>query len=986
MFSRYLLLCATLCFLFFAAYAHAATTVPGTIGSDITFDPAGSPYIIGMDVTVKYGVTLSIAPGAVVEFTGPYTLKIIGALVARGNSTDPVVFRASVAGVRWKAISFDSNSIGATVDGNGNYVSGSILEYAHISGAGDGGSAAVVVSGAQNLMPPYAAPYFQNVTLEDNTGGGIRGQNLLNTIVVRDSVITGNNVDSMAACGGICLSGLTLAGSRVVIENNQITNNGTNANGGGIMVSGFDSVAISGNTVTSNHAAIAGGGIHIQGLIATKDINKVANNTLSRNSAVKEGGGLYFLDAHMSVLDNLFTENTSEMGGGLVFKPYSMPIKGETAYSVDIMRNIIFNNSASAMGGAMHFNHVPDTFSIEVTISENVIADNSVYGDVNHGGGIDIHKGQINFTHNIVAGNSATIEAGALRSSGTNTLPNIFSDNVFVANKAADIFRMYTPSTLQGNTIVRNFPETAVFELSDTSYTITGNNIVDNMVAQSVTKNISYNGTGTVDASNNWWGTVDEAAITNRINNPTQVSILPIANDWLTLNPLSPPNKFSALGNGSQIQMTWDANPEADVAGYIVHWSDNNDIFFENASDVGNVTTTNITLNSGGVQYYAVTAYDDLYSPGADNSATRINENQIAGHESWFSKVVAVSVIGADLSITSTDMPTIVGQNATFNFSLTARNKGPNGASGITITLTPVAGLSITSIPDNCQQVADSVEVTCTLATLLPGNVEGSVLNFSATTSADFTSATLSTHIAATEQDFNLDDNDAVFNYTLQPPDSDKDGVSDVDENNGPNGGDSNRDGIADSTQAKVVSLRNGDAYISVVYPDAFAGANLKTIVPVPEGLPEHVTALSAMLSFQITAASGSCGDVGVYLDKNSQINRFYIYETTGDGTTTQWRDYANDGSTGADVFQDAKDTRIVLHLCIPAAADGGTGEQTLTVSGMAVNDPGQPLVAEKKKKKDKWFGAFDPLMLVVVMMTLALVRMARAIVARREK
>jgi len=81
-----------------------------------------------------------------------------------------------------------------------------------------------------------------------------------------------------------------------------------------------------------------------------------------------------------------------------------------------------------------------------------------------------------------------------------------------------------------------------------------------------------------------------------------------------TDTPISPPTGLQATANGDGgITLTWNQNPESDLAGYFVHWGTKSGYPYEHTIDVGKVTSHTLS----GVPAYSlfnVTAYDSNYS------------------------------------------------------------------------------------------------------------------------------------------------------------------------------------------------------------------------------------------------------------------------------------------------------------------------------------------------------------------------------------
>ena len=133
-----------------------------------------------------------------------------------------------------------------------------------------------------------------------------------------------------------------------------------------------------------------------------------------------------------------------------------------------------------------------------------------------------------------------------------------------------------------------------------------------------------------------WWGTGDENNIAEKIfdywdnDNYGKVDFSGYLTKPSTMAPIAPPAQVTKSEVAGGVQLEWLPNLVVDTAGYKVYWGEPTGYSFANEIDVGEVTTfllEGVALD----EVIAVTAYDS----GADGT-----DDQIEGHESWFSEAV----------------------------------------------------------------------------------------------------------------------------------------------------------------------------------------------------------------------------------------------------------------------------------------------------------------------------------------------------------
>ncbi|GMV64243.1 MAG: hypothetical protein AMXMBFR75_00510 [Candidatus Hinthialibacteria bacterium] len=173
--------------------------------------------------------------------------------------------------------------------------------------------------------------------------------------------------------------------------------------------------------------------------------------------------------------------------------------------------------------------------------------------------------------------------------------------------------------------------------------------------------------------------------------------------------------------------------------------------------------------------------------------------------------------------------------------------------------------------------------------------------------------------------------------------DDDGDGISCAVEDQGPNGGDGNNDGIPDRNQPNVASLPNpinGQHLILVGDPTTmFSGVNGVDPATLP-GLPAVQNFPFGLIGFENQSnpsmkglLPGGSTTVEILLPSSDQPDSYYKYGRTADKPALHWYEFLYDGETGAELLPG----KVILHF-----KDGARGDNDLLMNGI-IQDPGGP-------------------------------------------
>ena len=308
-----------------------------------------------------------------------------------------------------------------------------------------------------------------------------------------------------------------------------------------------------------------------------------------------------------------------------------------------------------------------------------------------------------------------------------------------------------------------------------------------------------------------------------------------------------------------------------------------------------------------------------------------------SGNETFFiSDAAAIGVPSADVSISKTDSPDPVVSGATLTYTLTARNAGPNTATGVTVVdvLPGTVTLQSATTPDGTCSTSGRT-VTCALGSLTPGSEEAITIVVTTSTPGTITN---SATVTANESDANTGNNS----------DSETTRV------------------IAAAEPVANLSITKTDSADPVDVGDTFtytvvinnAGPDAATGVTLTDSVPQSFTIGT------VTASSGSCTTIGQTVSCDfGTIANGGAENVQIEVTATQPGTFTNTASTSANepdgdstdnstsetttVTPEQADLSITKTDSADPVATGATLTYTLTISnggpdaatGVVVND-----------------------------------------------
>ena len=409
-----------------------------------------NPYLVTGSIIIEQGASLTIQPGTRVEFAADKAITVNGELIAPGTESSPVIFTANSgnsAGI-WSFIHFAPDSVDAVYDGNGNYLSGSILQHAAIQYAGD------EINGYAALRVESAAPYLDHLTLQQNEYAGIQVWNdgrpkITNSLLIQNGfyglwisdlageiilihnsflnhvvngvyaslagngrlTLVGNSASQNST--GVEITGATL--TDVTLQDNMLTGN-TDI---GVSLSFLTNAFLQKNIVMNN----AGNGISLNYVNNTV----IQGNTLAANL---RGLNLYHTNAQIdaNVIDGNGAGPTSPLQGAGIYLSYSD--------SSILQNNLITNNTAASKGAGIAIE------ASSPTITYNRVLSNTVPGS-GRGGGIFIEANCNPLIHfNDLYANSAT-KGSDLYNNNAAARPDVNAENNYWGGSDATLIEQH---------------------------------------------------------------------------------------------------------------------------------------------------------------------------------------------------------------------------------------------------------------------------------------------------------------------------------------------------------------------------------------------------------------------------------------------------------------------------------------------------------------------------------------------------------------
>lgn len=378
----------------FAQFAIASTNVPAGNISGATWTMAGSPYLVGGNITIS---SLNIQPGVEVIMQGFFQIKVNGILRAVGTQAQPVTFKiqdttgwyndATPTG-GWRGIYFNEY----------NGVDSSLLSYCIIQDVKHG------VNGVQNdnaaLLIFYRGIKISHCEFHHNqskvgqsVGSTIVGSTKPGQLLELEFCNIHHNINRVAA-----FKFDNYMGGSTKIHDNRFHHNTE----GGTVFTLFTEMVFENNEVDSNsNSQIGLGTIRVDGGHNILRGNKIHHNVNQRLAALACTFGKTTIEKNLICNNQMLDANCglTDGGGGIHISHNNNSPWDSTEYIV--RDNIIANNFTNFFGGGIYIH------SCKAWIFNNHFIRNKAFSD---GAALQVFgvTNQLYIQNNLFFGNEST--------------------------------------------------------------------------------------------------------------------------------------------------------------------------------------------------------------------------------------------------------------------------------------------------------------------------------------------------------------------------------------------------------------------------------------------------------------------------------------------------------------------------------------------------------------------------------------------------
>jgi len=395
-------------------------------------------------------------------------------------------------------------------------------------------------------------------------------------------VIANNEIRECAAAqgGALYLDGCAATVTGNNIHDNDLLYSAQYANGGGVYAKSCASLAFSGNTINLNTADpamsgnMAGGGIYIKTTSgATMDGDVVSNNEAGMGGSIGYAGGIYLEGSGLTMTSVTVQGNQSKMIAGGIY--------ADATSSVSMTDGKVLSNTAMLGGGAYlsgpttHLKHNLWTGNTGTAFYLLSATSGSFIGNTmnqNSGGAVYLSNANIPVKNNIVTGTTGT----GIQCAGSPIPTPTYCD-------------VWGNTTNYGGCA----PGTGCLSLDPLYVNAAGGDYHLALHSPAIDAGDPNPVSNDPDGSRGDMGVYGAHAFTMD-------------------QPEYPKNLHCAIVGGNAV-LTWDANPELDVANYAVYKAANPNFIPSAASFVALVAAPTTTYNDGAVvsgTYYKLSAVD----------------------------------------------------------------------------------------------------------------------------------------------------------------------------------------------------------------------------------------------------------------------------------------------------------------------------------------------------------------------------------------